>query len=81
MFQGKNKWYKAFLLWLPLGLVTLILCGLVNLAVQQNYRMSANDPQIQAAEDVAAAISQGKATPVPSIAELKVILTKSALIF
>lgn len=63
MFQGKNKWYKAFLLWLPLGLVTLILCGLVNLAVQQNYRMSANDPQIQAAEDVAAAISQGKATP------------------
>ena len=48
---------------MPLGLVTLVLCGLVNLAVQQNYRMSANDPQIQIAEDVASAISAGKASP------------------
>ena len=63
MFQSKNKWYKAFLLWLPLGLVTLILCGLVNLAVQQNYRMSANDPQIQVAEDISTAVSDGSATP------------------
>lgn len=63
LFHSKNDWYKAFVLWLPLGLVTLFLCGLVNLAVQQNYRMSANDPQIQAAEDVASAVSQGKATP------------------
>ena len=63
LFHSKNDWYKVFVLWLPLGLVTLFLCGLVNLAVQQNYRMSANDPQIQAAEDVASAVSQGKATP------------------
>lgn len=63
MFQNKNKWYKGFILWLPLGLVALILCGFVNLAVQQNYRMSANDPQIQVAEDIASAVSSGNATP------------------
>ncbi len=35
------------------------LSGLVYLAVQQNYRMNANDPQIQMAEDAALALRQG----------------------
>ena len=70
IMQGKSDWYKGLILWLPLGLVTLILCGLVNLAVQQNYRMSANDPQIQIAEDVADAVSQGKAQLFPERAAL-----------
>jgi len=47
--------------WLPLAFVATMLCGLVYGAVQQSYRQSANDPQIQMAEDAAAAIS-GNAT-------------------
>lgn len=32
----------------------------VNVAVQQNYRQSANDPQIQIAEDLSRALAEGK---------------------
>jgi hypothetical protein len=39
--------------------------GLVYTAVQQNYRQGANDPQIQIAEDISAAIEAG--TPANSI--------------
>jgi len=47
--------------WLPLAAVTTLLCGLVYLAVQQSLRQGANDPQIQMAEDAAAALSAGAA--------------------
>ena len=39
--------------------MTTLLCGLVYLAVQQSLRWGANDPQIQMAEDAAAALSAG----------------------
>jgi hypothetical protein len=45
--------------WLPLAAVATLLCGLVYLAVQQSLRLGANDPQIQLAEDAAAALSAG----------------------
>lgn len=43
--------------WLPLAFVVTILAGLVYLAVQQTLRQSADDPQIQLAEDAAAALA------------------------
>ena len=44
--------------------VVTALCGLVYVAVQQNYRQTANDPQIQMAEDAAAAlVAGGSASP------------------
>src|SRR5437868_10528520 len=43
--------------WLPLAFVVTVLAGLVYLAVQQTLRQSANDPQIQLAEDAAAALA------------------------
>ena len=49
--------------WLPPAAVTTLLCGLVYLAVQQSLRWGANDPQIQMAEDAAAALAAG-GTPV-----------------
>jgi hypothetical protein len=49
--------------WLPLAVTIIIFTGLVAVAVQQNYRMSANDPQIQIAEDVSTAINNGSAAP------------------
>ncbi len=45
--------------WLPLAIATAGLCGLVYLAVQQSLRISANDPQIQMAEDAASALEGG----------------------
>lgn len=45
--------------WLPLAFIATIMAGLVYGAVQQSYRQSANDPQIQMAEDAAAAIASG----------------------
>ena len=47
--------------WLPIAAVTVGLCGLVYLTVQQSLRQGLNDPQIQMAEDTAAALGQGQA--------------------
>ncbi len=47
--------------WLPLALVICAVCGLVYLTTQQALRLGANDPQIQMAEDTAAAITAGTA--------------------
>lgn len=44
-------------IWLPLAAAFTMLVGLVYLAVQQSYRMGANDPQIQMAEDAASALA------------------------
>jgi hypothetical protein len=47
--------------WLPLAVAVTAVCGLVYLAVQQDLRQTANDPQIQMAEDAAAALENGAA--------------------
>lgn len=54
--------------WFPLAVVVFILAGLTYGVAQQILRQSANDPQIQIAEDVAAALSGGQAieTAVPA---------------
>lgn len=45
--------------WLSIATAVTALCGLVYLAVQQELRQSANDPQIQLAEDAADALARG----------------------
>jgi hypothetical protein len=50
----------TFVAWLPLAITIVIFSGLAYAVVQQNYRQSANDPQIQIAEDLATAIAQGQ---------------------
>jgi hypothetical protein len=47
--------------WMPLASVATLLCALVYLAAQQSLRWGANDPQIQMAEDAAAALASGAA--------------------
>jgi len=47
--------------WLPIAAISVILCGLVYLAVQQALRGGLNDPQIQMAEDAASAAASGTA--------------------
>jgi hypothetical protein len=46
--------------WLPLALVIVAMSGLVYLVVQQTLRLGANQPQVQMAEDTAAAIVHGE---------------------
>src|SRR5262249_26273142 len=45
--------------WLPLLAIITAFCALAYAAVQQVFRQSANDPQIQMAEDAAAALERG----------------------
>ena len=45
--------------WLPGVVAATILAGLVYVAMQQTLRLGANDPQIQMAEDTAAALASG----------------------
>ncbi len=48
---------KSFFLFVILIIFTTFVCGLVYIAVQQDIRQSANDPQIQMAEDGAVELS------------------------
>jgi len=52
---------RSLLMWLPVGIAITGVIGAVAVAVQQNYRQDANDPQIQMAEDAAAALGANAA--------------------
>ena len=72
-----NKQTLSFLkLFLPFAIIITAFCLLVSITVQQSYRQSANDPQIQIAEDIATLISQG-ANPQNYIPIGKVDISKS----
>ncbi len=51
---------EVFYKWIPFAITTTLLCGLMYFLLQQNYRMSANDPQIQLSEDVKNSILAGQ---------------------
>ena len=51
---------RKFLLWLIFFIVITACCGMLYLAVQQDMRISANDPQIQMAEDTAVSLGAGQ---------------------
>jgi hypothetical protein len=55
-----QRFLKILRAWLPIAVVTAAFCGLAYLTVQQSLRQGANDPQIQMAEDAAAALAQGR---------------------
>lgn len=54
-----KKLIEIFKYWIPLAIAITLICGLVYLAVQQDMRIGANDPQIQIVEDSVAALSNG----------------------
>jgi hypothetical protein len=54
-----NKYTLIFKNWLAYAAIITLLCGIVYITVQQSYRLSANDPQLQLAEDAANAINKG----------------------
>jgi hypothetical protein len=72
-----KKIIKSILpVFLPLALTITFLCGLLYVGLQQIYRMSANDPQIQLAEDIATQVRNGASAQyfVPTI---KIDISKS----
>ncbi len=76
-----NKYLKETLIkWLPLAATITLLCGLIFVSVQQNYRMSANDPQIQLAEDVKQTLLIGQ-SPSTFIPVRKLELSKTLSTF
>jgi hypothetical protein len=56
-----NKLRNILRGWLPLAVVVSAVCALAYVTVQQALRQGANDPQIQMAEDTAAALNGGAA--------------------
>ncbi|HYM65002.1 MAG TPA: hypothetical protein VES68_00750 [Candidatus Sulfotelmatobacter sp.] len=76
-----NKYLREVLTkWIPFAVVITLLCGVIFVSVQQNYRMSANDPQIQLTEDVTNAILQGQ-SPKAFIPTRKLDLSKTLATF
>lgn len=72
--------------WIPLAVAIVIAGGLVYGAVQQSYRTGANDPQVQIAEDVVAALKQGALTadavvPQEPTADIKASLSPFVAIY
>lgn len=59
MKHWEKKLSEILPYWLPLAVVTTLLCGLIYIIIQQNIRISANDPQIKIAEDYAAELENG----------------------
>lgn len=62
----------TFNLWLPVALAATLITAFCYLAVQQNYRASANDPQVQIAHDAIQDLSQ-----VPDLTQLAAAFNKS----
>jgi hypothetical protein len=54
-------WFRIMRLWLPVAIATTIVVGFAYVAVQQSYRMGADSPQVQLAEDGAAHLDAGGA--------------------
>jgi len=55
------KWLlNSLRVWLPLGAAVTLIAGLIYLSDQQQIRLEGNNPQVQIAEDAAAALAAGK---------------------
>jgi hypothetical protein len=67
---------RAIPYWLPIAAAITALSGLVYVVAQQTYRQSANDPQIQMAEDAAAQLEAG-AQPQTLVGPNKVDMARS----
>ena len=78
MNQPKLFVFTVFRRWLPLAFLATICAGLVYVTVQQDMRQGANDPQIQMAEDAAAALAAGK-SPEEVVHSDNLVLIESSL--
>lgn len=54
-----NIYATVFKAWLGHAAIITLACGIIYVTVQQDFRLSANDPQLQMAQDAAIAIDKG----------------------
>lgn len=54
---------KLFYAFLPSALIITLLSGTIYMTAQQVFRLTANDPQIQIAEDIGAGLENGQPVP------------------
>ncbi len=54
-----NRFVPFLKTWIIFATSMTLVCGIIYVTVQQNYRLSANDPQLQLAGDAAVALSKG----------------------
>lgn len=71
-----SKLFRKLVLWVVLGVVISAFSGLVYITMQQDLRLSANDPQIQMAEDTAANLDSGQQVQI-AIPSQKIDVAKS----
>jgi len=72
---------KSFRFFLPLACVTTLFFGTLYASVQQNYRQSANDPQIQIAQDIAHDLNIGKKISLGSTVDITNSLSSFVILF
>ncbi|HZS42804.1 MAG TPA: hypothetical protein VFA52_01155 [Candidatus Paceibacterota bacterium] len=58
-FQTRHRFLLPFLFWLFPATIISLVAGLIYVSVQQNYRQSANDPQISIVEDASEFLASG----------------------
>jgi hypothetical protein len=73
--------HTTFFLWFSQAVLITILCGTIYVAVQQDLRQSANDPQIQMAEDSATVISGGGNLNFPDKVDIGKSLSPFVMVF
>jgi hypothetical protein len=56
---GMQHFRRIIGYWLPLAIIASGLCFFTYVAVQQNYRMNTNDPQVELAQNDAVALKAG----------------------
>jgi hypothetical protein len=61
-----NLFLRIIRQWLPIAVAITGFCFILFLVAQQDIRLSANDPQIQIAEDTSALLASGKTPSLPS---------------
>lgn len=80
-----NKRNTLISSWVVIAAILTTLIGLVYVGVQQTYRQSANDPQIEITEEIAAAIGSGapadQLIPTAGGTDIKTSLSAFAMIF
>jgi len=59
MLHKTTSFLYYFVRWVIMSVIITMIFGTIYLAVQQNYRLSAYDPQIQISEDLADALASG----------------------
>jgi hypothetical protein len=74
--MDKKFVYKILKQWIPLAALATLLCGVIYLAIQQTFRMDANDPQVQYTEDIKSAL-EGGTTPEQIAGSSTVDISKS----